>query len=483
MKRASVVALAFVLAAGCGGAAEGGSTTTVTTAPPTTTTQGSQKIAVIADYSPTVSDVGGLMYLLLHPQVDVIAITLPPTGEAGCELGLDVTLRLLTLLDRTGIPVACDPAMPDDAKEWPEEFLRQSRNLLYLLPEPEAVATDAAAPDLITEVLAGSDRPVVIWAVAPLTNLARALEADPAAASHIDRIVVMGGAVDVAGNVFDSPAEWNLYIDPAAAAAVVASGVPITMVPLDATNAVPVPDWYPLALARSEQSPAIVHLGRLSRLFPILAGYWYFWDELAAAVITHPDVVTTEVATLSVVVGGAEDGRTVRDDSGSNVTIATAVPDANAFYGEFLGALSGAPAPVGRAPTDAEARYAAELGTAFQALDEAVGELFGAADDLDAEYDPDRAATIFAAIAAAGSAGIEAIDRITPPPSLQEAHDGFAAEFDATVSALQSAADRAHEVQSIDELIDLVDDDISMAACEGLRAELSLLGLEPDIPC
>ena len=40
---------------------------------------------VIVDYSPTVSDVGGLMYLLAHPRVDVIAISLPVTGEAGGE--------------------------------------------------------------------------------------------------------------------------------------------------------------------------------------------------------------------------------------------------------------------------------------------------------------------------------------------------------------------------------------------------------------
>lgn len=65
-------------------------TTTTSEAPPgvdTTTTTApidtSGPIPVIVDYSPTVSDIGGLMYLLAHPDVDVIAISLPVTGEAG----------------------------------------------------------------------------------------------------------------------------------------------------------------------------------------------------------------------------------------------------------------------------------------------------------------------------------------------------------------------------------------------------------------
>lgn len=57
----------------------------------------------------------------------------------------------------------------------------------------------------------------------------------------------MGGVVDVPGNVGAShggidnmAADWNIYVDPRAAAIVLQSGVPITLVPLDATNHVPV---------------------------------------------------------------------------------------------------------------------------------------------------------------------------------------------------------------------------------------------------
>jgi inosine-uridine nucleoside N-ribohydrolase len=73
-----------------------------------------------------------------------------------------------------------------------------------------------------------------------LTNLAVTLTEHPELVSRIERVVIMGGAVDVEGNVPDTPrAEWNLYVDPEAARIVVESGVPILLVPLDATNDVP----------------------------------------------------------------------------------------------------------------------------------------------------------------------------------------------------------------------------------------------------
>ena len=61
----------------------------------------------------------------------------------------------------------------------------------------------------------------------------------------------MGGALEVPGNVHaycpqlpNKTAEWNFYIDPTSTAEVIESGTPVTLVPLDATNAVPVtPDF------------------------------------------------------------------------------------------------------------------------------------------------------------------------------------------------------------------------------------------------
>ena len=83
--------------------------------------------------------------------------------------------------------------------------------------------------------------------------------------AKIARIVEMGGAVGVTGNVAadpggvgsPGPAEWNIYADPAAADAVFRSGIPITLVPLDATEAVPVDQAFVDALGSDHAAPLV----------------------------------------------------------------------------------------------------------------------------------------------------------------------------------------------------------------------------------
>jgi inosine-uridine nucleoside N-ribohydrolase len=75
---------------------------------------------------------------------------------------------------------------------------------------------------------------VALVALGPLTNVALLLDAHPEAAARIDRIVLMGGAINE-GNQTPS-AEFNIWIDPEAAARVFDSGLDVTMVGLDVTN-------------------------------------------------------------------------------------------------------------------------------------------------------------------------------------------------------------------------------------------------------
>ena len=71
----------------------------------------------------------------------------------------------------------------------------------------------------------------------PPTNIGMALVKAPDIASRIREIVAMGGAYFEVGNITPT-AEFNFYVDPEAAAVVFASGVPITMLPLDVTHQV-----------------------------------------------------------------------------------------------------------------------------------------------------------------------------------------------------------------------------------------------------
>ncbi|CAN0239576.1 unnamed protein product [Ectocarpus sp. 13 AM-2016] len=77
---------------------------------------------------------------------------------------------------------------------------------------------------LLAQTLLASESPVTVVATGPLTNLAWVLDNFPEASRKIDKVLIMGGAIDVPGNVFaddvegfDGSAEWNIFWDPPAA--------------------------------------------------------------------------------------------------------------------------------------------------------------------------------------------------------------------------------------------------------------------------
>lgn len=458
-----------------------GAVTTTTIAPIDT----SGPIPVIVDYSPTVSDVGGLMYLLAHPDVNVIAISLPVTGEAGCDLGAEVTLGILAMFEREDVPVACDPDFPADTREWPPEFLAGHESLTAGLPEPDAVLSDEAAPDMIARVAAEAGRPVVLYAVAPLTNVARALQSHPDLAGNLERIVIMGGAVNAGGNVEGTNAEWNVWIDVPGAADVIGSGVPVTLVPLDATNFVPVPAWYPSALEGAEQTEAIVYLGGLVETFPsVTSGFFYFWDELAASVAAGESLTTTEERTIVVVEGGADDGRTVSDDSGSSVTVAIGVDDPDSFYANFLGILAGSPVEVGSAATPEEEAYLKAVEASFNKFFAALETVFSSpAFDDTAPYDGPALSEGIDLIFTALAASHAIISTLEPPESLADVHNNYldvmgvaVAEQEEIVSAI-AASTSQEEADAILTGVDFEE------ACLPLADAASLLGVEVEYPC
>jgi purine nucleosidase len=104
------------------------------------------------------------------------------------------------------------------------------------LPEPVMAPREGAGADFIVEtVRRAAPGTVSIVSLSPLTNLALALRQAPDIATRIAEIVMMAGAYFEVGNITPS-AEFNVYVDPEAAACVLGSGVPITMLPLDVTH-------------------------------------------------------------------------------------------------------------------------------------------------------------------------------------------------------------------------------------------------------
>jgi pyrimidine-specific ribonucleoside hydrolase len=98
--------------------------------------------------------------------------------------------------------------------------------------EPTLGPDERGALKLMADILETSTEPLTVIPTGPLTNIATFLEEQPHLKDNIERIVLMGGSVGL-GNATPA-AEFNIYVDPEAARVVFESGLPITMVGLEA---------------------------------------------------------------------------------------------------------------------------------------------------------------------------------------------------------------------------------------------------------
>ncbi len=111
----------------------------------------------------------------------------------------------------------------------------------------------------------------------------------------------------------------------------------VTLVPLDATNQVPVTAFLAQALARHHYAtPAATVVSEIVAATNIAAGGTYFWDPLAAVTTTRPSLVRTVPRRIDV----TSAGRTVAAAGGAAVQVVTSV-DRGAFERELLGTLLG----------------------------------------------------------------------------------------------------------------------------------------------
>ena len=192
------------------------------------------------------------------------------------------------------------------------------------LPEPTTNAIDEPAFELLTRLPVEHPGEVTLVTTGPLTNVALALRTDPDAVAAYARIIVMGGAFDVPGNT-GTVAEFNIYVDPEAAALVLGSGLDITLVPLDATTGAVLTRSALTAHERARGLPAerpdrdvaaILH-----RALDVYMDFQfdesgldggYMHDPLAVAAALVPGILETREMWIDVVTNGPDRGRTVR---------------------------------------------------------------------------------------------------------------------------------------------------------------------------
>jgi len=310
---------------------------------------------VIVDTDMASDDIMALSYLLERPDISVQAITVEGTGVAHGPAGAQNALRLLRALGiRRAIPVGYGRANPlAGTQKFPLAWRNTADGMYNLnLPAWSGPQPSESAVRLLIDTISGSARPVELITLGPLTDVALALQADPGIAHKVAMIYSMAGAVRVEGNEpTHSRAEWNVYIDAAAASRVLRSGIPMTFVPLDASNNVPITTFFQETVQAHPRTPALRIIGAMLRGPYYTQALAYFWDPLAAVAATDQQAVQVQAARLIISTGqGPDMGNTRISPVGSPVRVALSA-SASAFERQFLATLNGGqPVPVPAVP-------------------------------------------------------------------------------------------------------------------------------------
>lgn len=195
---------------------------------------------LILDCDTGTDDAVAIMLAALHPDLDLLAVT-TVNGNVEVQHCTDNTLRVLDHIGRGDIPVYEGLRRPLVRPDFPvprSSAVNPNSNIHGReLPLPPATSTkqDTGAVEYLVETYRATTDEITLVPVGPLSNIAAAIAIEPRMVEAVPEVVIMGGG-NIKGNATPS-AEFNIWADPEAAAAVFAAGFErITLVPLDATH-------------------------------------------------------------------------------------------------------------------------------------------------------------------------------------------------------------------------------------------------------
>jgi purine nucleosidase len=275
---------------------------------------------IILDTDPGADDALAILLMLASPEVKLEAVT-TTHGNVNIEKTTRNALALLEFLNARNIPVAkgCSlPLVKPPHKQSGEMVHGTSGMGQTNLPEPTLKPIETHAVDYLIERFLAEPNELTLFAVGPLTNVALAIRKEPKFAKAVKELVIMGGAIRSGGNMTPL-AEFNISEDPHAAHIVFNSGIPITLVPLDAT--------YKCLLTSAD-------VERLNKIDSPIAGfirdvtadYMAFYlkyegfagcalhDPLTVAAVIAPELLSFEEHYVNVdISGGVSTGKTYAD--------------------------------------------------------------------------------------------------------------------------------------------------------------------------
>lgn len=243
-----------------------------------------QKVIIDTDAGDDIDDAFALALALRSPELQILQVN----GAYG-----DTHLRarlLQRFLDDAGfpqVPVTQGPVSHSTNTFTQRPYAQQREATNH--PYPDAIATSL-------NLIRKSPGEITLIAIAPLSNIGTMIDRDPETFRELKRVVLMGGSIhrgydDLGYKPNHGPdAEWNIKMDIASARKLFMSGVPIFVMPLDATT--------DLKLDEVQRQILFSHGSKLTDQLAILYPQWggetpTLFDAMAVAYAIDPALCPT----------------------------------------------------------------------------------------------------------------------------------------------------------------------------------------------
>ncbi|BCH34662.1 hypothetical protein MesoLjLc_65920 [Mesorhizobium sp. L-8-10] len=200
---------------------------------------------IIIDTDPGQDDAFAILFALGSPdEVEVVALT-TVGGNVPLALTSRNALQIAELAGRADVPVYAGCSRPMVKALKTAEYVHGPTGIDgCTLPEPSQPLQQQHAVNYLVEALmAAPEGELTVCTLGPMTNLGMAMVMEPRIIPRIREVVLMGGGFFEGGNATPA-AEFNIWVDPHAAAVVFDSGAPVTMASIDCTyTAQMTPEW------------------------------------------------------------------------------------------------------------------------------------------------------------------------------------------------------------------------------------------------
>ncbi|MGA2673466.1 MAG: nucleoside hydrolase [Terracidiphilus sp.] len=284
---------------------------------------GPQLAILDTDIGDDIDDAFALALALRSPELKLLGIT---TAFGDTDLRARLVDRYLAAVGRSDIPVAAGPATvarnvftqaayaKQPGAQLADTCVLQQLSVSQIpVPKREQDRYDACEKDrhdavgFILRSARAHPGQITLIAIGPLFNIQAAIERDPATFRQLKRVVLMGGSVyrgydGQNGERRPPDAEWNIARDPAGLKALLASGVPVFMMPLDSTQ---------IHLETKDREAIFSHGSPLTDQLTLLYHQWLanndwhasaptLFDPVAVAYATHPELCPVTPVRLEV---------------------------------------------------------------------------------------------------------------------------------------------------------------------------------------